>query len=397
MAFIPSSQRGAANLTTILTCGSHDVSGLDSASSNVLCSFVPGPRVRGTLDLYFAFFCPIIIAAFGTVYMRASRSWLRRALHLIRQLFVPEWSLYKVVEEETTRSSVMKILEREGHFGTKSQLMAIQKGKLYISLSPTAEHVRRRSTMTLGNAGSLTTWCTEKPHRDAAAMVEIEEVDTYKHLLQLLPTGSTTWKGMGSPDVGTAILALQLAWVIGEICTRLGAHLRVSVLELFALYSLTSFVTERLATLLRRPAWSQHVVVKDVGNPYGISVQRERRAIPNTWKHLLLVFPLLQAVMWPVFMFLYAEYAEQEAWTRAVFRAAAASHLGGSLFFVTGAYLSGLKNLRWVRYLMWTVSGVAFVFSRVFILGLALLQVHIGEKEIFIVPEQKWGMPHIGG
>jgi len=397
MAFNPFDPRGAANLTTVLTCGADDGSGLGPASSNALCSFVPQPRVRGTLDLYFTFLFPLITTAFGTVCMRASRSWLRRVLDFLRRLFLPELSLYKIVEEETTRSSVIKILEREGHYGTKSQLMAIQRGSLYISTSPAAGNVGRKSTMTLVNAGSLTTWCAEKPPGDAASVVEIEEVDTYKHLLQLLPTGSTTWKGIGYPDLGTAILTLQLLWIIGNLCTRLGVHLRISLLEVYSLYSLTGFVGERLVTLLRIPAWSQEVVVKDVVNPYGISVQREQRTIPKTWQHLLFIVPLLQAIVWPVFMFLYAEYGDQMTWTSAICRAAGGAHLGGTICFIVGTYFAGTKNWRWVRYVAWTISGVAYLFSRVFMLGFALLQVHVGEKAIFLVPEYKWDLPHIGG
>lgn len=182
--------------------------------------------------------------------MRASRPFLLRTIDFFCRLFFAEVGLYRIVREEVTRSSVLKALRFEGfEHVTRSQLMAVQQGKLFISTTPGVELSRgRNSTLGTANSPQLVRWC-DKQTRGEVNQVEIEDVDTYKHLLGLLLEGSTVWKAIGNIHIGTIALVLHLVWLIGSICIRLDNHLRVSLLELFALYALTAFVLERLVNV----------------------------------------------------------------------------------------------------------------------------------------------------
>jgi hypothetical protein len=55
--------------------------------------------------------------------------------------------------------------------------------------------------------------CSETPKGDCIQL-NITNVRSYQHFLAFLPTGKQTWKGIGYPDIGTSLLALQLVWLL---------------------------------------------------------------------------------------------------------------------------------------------------------------------------------------
>ncbi|KAH7117387.1 hypothetical protein EDB81DRAFT_767195 [Dactylonectria macrodidyma] len=281
-----------ANLTSNLTCGT-------------FCSFVPEPTVRGTAGILWSILIPMLSAAFGTVYMRASLVWWRRVLDFLLRVFFPEISLFKITKEEILRSSILRDLHGAGlECVTNQQLMSIQQGKLFVPRSLPSFN------MSADKVGYLSPnihieWLSENPTDSESRGVDIGDVDAYKHLLTHLPTGHGTWRGIGYPDLGTMLLTMQLIWLMAMIVLRITSGFLVSMLELYCLFSLTAFIAERCITKMNIPAWSQPVLVSGPQIMFEPGAVAAAPYIPTTWKQVLLVLPCLQFIGWPIFMMVY--------------------------------------------------------------------------------------------
>ena len=180
-------------------------------------------------------------------------------MDFILRLFFPEISLWNIVQEEILRTQYLRHLHSIGFLSaTRQQLMSIQQGKLFIADSrPTMEEsnygireasdVSAQDTMALDEPRAAIRWCSETPNEDCIQL-KIGNVGAYQHLLGSLLTGKKTWKGIGYPDIGTSLLTLQLIWLLTTIALRLASGYKISLLELYCLFSLVAFVAERIVT-----------------------------------------------------------------------------------------------------------------------------------------------------
>jgi hypothetical protein len=73
--------------------------------------------------------------------------------------------------------------------------------------------VATRDVTALDELQAAVRWCSETPKGDCIQL-NITNVRSYQHFLAFLPTGKQTWKGIGYPDIGTSLLALQLVWLL---------------------------------------------------------------------------------------------------------------------------------------------------------------------------------------
>lgn len=200
-----------ANLTTTLTCGND--------TNPTACGFVGQPTVRGSAQILVTFLFPMISTAFGSLFMRAARSWWRKGLDFMLRLFFPEISLWKIVQEEILRTRYLNHLHSIGFTSaTRQQLMSIQQGKLFVTTSSGAMDyellersygnkditaVATRDVTALNELQLAIRWCSETPKGDCIQL-NITNVRSYQHFLASLPTGKQTWKGIGYPDIGTS-------------------------------------------------------------------------------------------------------------------------------------------------------------------------------------------------
>ena len=166
------------------------------------------------------------------------------------RVFFPEITLYRIATEEILRSKIVNGLRSAGYPRvTGQQLMSIQQG-LLLSVGPLSPpHLQGTSF----NAVDVT-WIPEEPDSTVGSPYEVGDYHEYKDVLSYLLTGGKTWKGIGYPDLGTLLLTLQLCWLMATIIVRLVSGLMISFLELYCLFALTAFVTERLITIFSIPA-----------------------------------------------------------------------------------------------------------------------------------------------
>jgi len=176
-------------------------------------------------------------------------------------LFFPDISLWKIIQEEILRTRYLNNLHSLGFTSaTEQQLMSIQQGKLFVTTPGAAidykllersygnkeiAAVATRDGTALDELQAAVRWCSETPKGDCIQL-NIANVRSHQHFLASLPTGKQTWKGIGYPDIGTPLLALQLVWLLITIALRLANGYKVSLLELYCLFSLVAFVAERI-------------------------------------------------------------------------------------------------------------------------------------------------------
>jgi len=350
---------------------------------------MPEPQFRGSATLLITIFMPIVSTAFATTYMRASRRWWRRLLDFLLRVFFPEISLYKITTEEILRSKIVNGLHSAGYSRvTGQQLMSIQQGLLSAGLPFSRPH-QQGSSFDAVNV----TWLPEDPDSAVASPFEVTDYHEYKDMLSYLPTGGKTWKGIGYPDLGTLLLTLQLCWLIATIIVRLVSGLMISLLELYCLFALTAFVTERLITAFSIPAWNQPVMVSIPVAP--LSPPERPVELGSSWKVFLLILPSVQFVVWPVFMYVYGTKGPWEhSMTNVVCVAA-----GG--IYCSAAFYGGLgwcfRNAKWCRNICWFVALGAVCLSKFMSLGLGIFQVFSGETGIFLKPDIQLPIPHISG
>jgi hypothetical protein len=400
-----------ANLTTTLTCGNE--------TDTIDCGFVGQPTVRGSTQILITFLFPMISTAFGTLFMKASLTWWRKGLEFALRLFFPEISLWNIVEEEVLRSRYLKYLHSVGFTSaTRQQLMSIQQGKLFVAHSgATADYeLLERSYGDKGvsavTAQEVTApaemkvairWCSETPKADCIQL-KIENVGTYQHFLGSLPTGKQTWKGIGYPDIGTSLLTLQLIWLLTTIALRLASGYKVSLLELYCLFSLVAFVSERIVTQLNVPAWNQQVVVSTQSSAYNERIEpMNKKLLPKSWKEYLGIIPILQFLGWPAFMFVYAtksgplDGAGLSSMTNPVCFAAGGVYVSAFLWTFIGILVGGSKTWGFLSLGPFTIAGVAFFLSKFLVFFLGITQALQGNRDIFLVPAKQWNIPHLSG
>ncbi|KAH8587936.1 hypothetical protein B0O99DRAFT_693979 [Bisporella sp. PMI_857] len=400
-----------ANLTTTLKCGNE--------TNPINCGFVNQPTVRGSTQIIITFLVPMISTAFGTLFMNASLAWWRKGMDFVLRLFFPEISLWHITEEEILRTQYLKHLHAIGFLSaTRQQLMSIQQGKLFLAgPRPTIEHELPESNYGMKGAPAVSAqditvldepqaairWCSETPN-EGCIQLKIENVRAYQHLLGSLPTGKQTWKGIGYPDIGTSLLTLQLIWLLTTIALRLASGYKVSLLELYCLFSLVAFVAERIVTQLNIPAWSQSVVVCAVSSAYNSRIDSmDKKLLPETWKGYFTIIPLLQFLGWPVFMFVYAaksgphDGAGLTSITNAVCFAAGGVYCSAFLWAFVGSALGGSKSWGFLKYGPFAIAGFAFFLSKFLVFFLGITQALQGDRDIFLVPAKQWNIPHISG
>ena len=339
-------------------------------------------------------------------------------MDFILRLFFPEISLWHIMEEEILRTQYLKHLHAIGFLSaTRQQLMSIQQGKLFLAgPRPTIEHelpesnygmkgapaVSARDITVLDEPQAAIRWCSETP-KEGCIQLKIENVGAYQHLLGSLPTGKQTWKGIGYPDIGTSLLTLQLIWLLTTIALRLASGYKVSLLELYCLFSLVAFVAERIVTQLNIPAWSQSVVVCADSAYNGRIDSMDKKLLPKTWKEYFTIIPLLQFLGWPVFMFVYAaksgphDGAGLTSITNAVCFAAGGVYSSAFLWAFVGSALGGSKSWGFLKYGPFAMAGFAFFLSKFLVFFLGITQALQGDRDIFLVPAKQWNIPHISG
>lgn len=391
-----------ANVTTTLTCGN------DTDTFN--CGYVGQPTVRGSVQILVTFLFPMVSTAFGTLFMAASLKWWKKALDFLLRLFFPELSLWKIVKEEIVRTRYLNHLHSVGLTGaTRQQLMSVQQGKLFVTgvaMNQNYELLDRNfgikidpvvDQREMAAPDGAIRWCSEKP--EGCSQLSIENVGVYQHILASLPTGKQTWKGIGQPDMGTVLLTLQLIWLLIAIVMRLASGFRVSLLELYCLFSLVAFVAERLITQFNVPAWSQSVVLRMHSGFERMDIMDEN-SLPSTLKSWLLALPVLQFLGWPVFMFLYAtKYKDGQdglSMTNSVCLAAGGTYASAFIWAFIGSCVAG-SSWRVLRYIPFGIACGAFCLSKVLIFGLGIAQTFAGERDIFLTPAKQWSIPHLSG
>lgn len=352
--------------------------------------------------------------------MKASLSWWRKGLSFLLRLFFPELSLWQIVDEEILRTRFLKHLHSLGFTtATRQQLMSIQQGKLFVTTSGAAidYELSDRSSVNKSNTAVAThestaadewhvaiRWTSETPKGDCTQL-NIANVRTYQHFLASLPTGKQTWKGIGYPDIGTSLLTMQLIWLLITIALRLSSGYKVSLLELYCLFSLVAFVAERVVTQLNVPAWSQQVVVCMESARYnnGQLYSMEKKVLPKTWKEIFAILPMLQFLGWPAFMMIYAfksgplDGPGLTSMTNPVCLAAGGVYLSAFIWTFIGSCLSVSKSFQFLSWGPLVIAGSAFFLSKVLVFGLGISQALQGNKDIFLVPVKQWNIPHISG
>jgi hypothetical protein len=350
--------------------------------------------------------------------MRAARSWWRKGLDFMLRLFFPEISLWKIVQEKILRTRYLNHLHSIGFTSaTRQQLMSIQQGKLFVTTSSGAMNyellersygnkditaVATRNVTALDELQLAIRWCSETPKGDCIQL-NITNVRSYQHFLASLPTGKQTWKGIGYPDIGTSLLTLQLVWLLITIALRLASGYKVSLLELYCLFSLVAFVAERIVTQLNVPAWSQQVVVRTESPAYGRIDSMDKAHLPNTWKEILAVLPILQFLGWPAFMFVYAtksvpqDGANLASITNSVCFAAGGVYTSAFIWAFIGTLVAGSESWGFLKWGPFTIAGGAFCLSKFLVFSLGIVQAVQGERDIFLIPAKQWNIPHISG
>jgi hypothetical protein len=246
---------------------------------------------------------------------------------------------------------------------------------------------------------SRITWCSQSPPKGSGYyQLDIKDVHAYADILQSLPTGQKTIKGVALPDSTTFILSLQLLWLIITITLRLVSHYRPSLLEIYGLFTLTSYILERVITQFNVPAWQQHVVFTSAES----FLPAEDDGARGSWKSLLVIIPILLTASWPVYMILYGLKATKGGpleFTPAVCIAAGGVHCAGAIWLVISGTCSGSKNgcLRILRWVPLVIAYGAFILSRFIIISLGIYQAFYGEREIFLIPPRNWDIPHLTG
>lgn len=354
---------------------------------NPFC-WVPEPQFRGTATLLVTIFMPVLSTAFATTYMHASRRWWRRLLDFLLRVFFPEISLYMITTEEILRSKIVNELRSAGYSRvTGQQLMSIQRG-LLLSVGHLSPPHHQGTNF---NAVEVT-WLPEEPDSAFGSPFEVKDYHKYKDMLSYLPTGGKTWKGIGYPDLGTLLLTLQLCWLMATIIVRLVSGLMISFLELYCLFALTAFVTERLITTFSIPAWNQPVIVR---MPASLSLPEYPVVLGSTWKIFLLMLPGVQFAMWPIFMFVYGIKGPwQQSMTNNICIAAGGMYLSAAIYGTLGLCF---QNAKWCRNICWFIALGAASASKFMSLGLGLFQVFSGEGAIFLKPGLQLPIPHISG
>ncbi|KAH8693495.1 hypothetical protein GQ44DRAFT_765169 [Phaeosphaeriaceae sp. PMI808] len=397
-----------SNLTTTLVCTDENLNNSTNA-----CGYVGQPTVRGSTQLLVTFLFRMLSTAFGTLYMEASLKWWKKALDFVLRLFFPELSLWKVLKEEILRRKYLKHLHAKGYTGaTSQQLMSIQQGKLFLSRlrKPVTNgamemefgiNIEHMTTMAEREMVSLSVkWCSEIPKEEQCSVLKIANVPAYQSMLASLPTGKQTWMGIGYPDLGTGLLTLQLTWLIVTISMRLASGFRLSILELYCLFSLVAFILERLVTQFNVPAWNQCVVIQtDLSCLPGRLDIVPEESLSSTWKSCLRVLPALQFVSWPVFMFLYGfryDGGDGLSMTNSVCVAAGGTYLAAFFWGFIGVCVAG-SSWRVLRYIPFVISCGGFGWSKLSTLGIGIAQVFVGDRGIYLMPEQQWNIPHLSG
>jgi hypothetical protein len=216
-------------------------------------------------------------------------------------------------------------------------------------------------------------------------------------VLQSLPTGRKTMKGVGVPDTATFILSLQLVWLLITISRRLASHYLPSLIELYGLFTLTSFVAERFITQFNVPAWQQHVVFTS-SSPWLPANDDGKR---STWKKVLVIFPVILFIAWPVYMILYGLKGlnPEVSMTSAVCTAAGGTYCAGLVWLLIGQSAADSKSWLWrtLRWIPLVIGYGALALSRCLMLGLGVFQAFYGEREIFLIPHSGWDIPHLSG
>ena len=402
-----------ATIDETITCGNTTV------TTN--CGFVPQHKLRGSVQMLLTFLVPIISSFFGTLYMKAAQTWWRRVLEFFLRLFFPEISLWRIVEEEVSRSRYLRYLHDLGiETATRQQLMAIQRGHLHFAAASivtdpsdaTGDKVAARVTAKDfglgGGSGKIDikwgSWISEHPDV-GQAVLNLSDVQTYKHILPCLPTGRHTWKGIGYPDIGEIVLTLQLIWLMTSIALRLASGYAMSLLELFCLFSLTAFAAERFVTQLNIPAWNEDVLFSitstDVAGPIYDTVIPQIE-LPATGRRILLLLPGLQFLGWPIFMFVYATTSDPsddglESFTNLICFIGGGVYISAFVWATIGSMVAGSKTWNFLRYIPFTISAGALVISKLLVLTMGILQVVQGSLGIFLVPSSQWTIPHISG
>jgi len=380
-----------ANLTTSLKC--HGEGG---------CGYLPDTGFRSTLGLLLATIVPVLSAATQSVYMRPRRQFSRRCKDVVLRIIFPEIGLYKVQKEEAHRSRVLKVLRSQGIDGvTRQQLMAIQAGRLYLENDLTTLVLSADQ----GNWSQFR-WCSEEP--DSAIPLGIDDIAAYAGLLKGLPTGRRTWKGIGLPDFALVVLTVQWAWLITTIAIRLSRGYRVSLVELYSLYSLAAFIFERLLTRLNKPAWDQHCI--SLRPPPSVVPQHTNTCGVRTLSELGIVVPALLFLAFPVYMMLYGSFlggyddegpeVGAHGPEPAVCLAAGGMYLSAAIWGFIGLMVARkfedtkLYLLRWVP---WSIGIMVIVGSRLMVFSIAIMQVvWAADPGIYRVPPQRFSLPHIG-
>ena len=379
-----------ANLTTSLKCQGREG-----------CGYLPDPGFRSTLGLLLATLVPVLSAATQSVYMKPLRQFSRRCKDIVLRIVFPEIGLYKVQKEEAHRSRVLKVLRSEGIDGvTRQQLMAIQAGRLYLANDLTTLVISADQ----GNWSQFQ-WHSEEP--DLAIPLGIDDIAAYAGLLKGLPTGRRTWKGIGLPDFALVVLTVQWAWLITTIAIRLSRGYRVSLVELYSLYSLAAFIFERLLTRLNKPAWDQHCV--SVRPPPAVVPEHTNACGVRTLSELGIIVPALLFVAFPVYMMVYGYFlggyggggqVGGNGFEPAICIAAGGMYCSAAIWGFIGVLVAGkfedtkLYALRWVP---WSIAIMAIVGSRLMVFLIAIAQVVFAtDPGIYRVPPQMFTLPHIG-
>jgi len=351
-------------------------------------------------------FLPIVTTAYKTLYMQASRQPWKWAGDFLLRLLFPEAGLLRVHFEEVDRSHFLSLLHKmRCSAATRQQLMAIQAGKLHRSRTPNYKHLDTRPllspsspsrTAVLPGATAIT-WCSESPSRDSGFyQVELCDIHAYMDILSSLPAGQETMKGVGLPDTATFILVLHLVWLLFAIGQRLISNYLPSLIELYALYTLTAFVAERIITQFNVPAWQQHVVFTN-SLPWVSSGDDGKR---KTWKKIFIIIPIILFITWPVHMILYGFRGPRElSFTATLCSTAGGTYCAGLLCVGIGKGAATSKHWFWGTF-SWGLLVVGYgtlIISRCSMLGFSVYQTFIGEREIFLIPPTTWQIPHLSG
>ncbi|RPA95410.1 hypothetical protein L873DRAFT_1792297 [Choiromyces venosus 120613-1] len=377
-----------ANLTTTLKC-----------ENSGGCGYLPDSGFRSTLGLLLATLVPVLAAATQSVYMKPLSRFSKRCLDIVLWVFFPEIGLWKVQMEEAHRSRVLRVLRSEGIKGaTRQQLMAIQAGRLYRSNDLTTLVVSADR-----DNWSQFQWCSEEP--ELAVRLEVDDIAAYAGLLKGLPTGRRTWEGIGLPDFALVILTLQWVWLITTIAVRLTRGYWVSLVELYSLYCLAAFISERLLTVLNKPAWDQHCVSVRLTPP--VVPPHTNACGVRTASELGVVVPVLLFLAFPAYMLVYGYFMGQGAAEREIGQitpplcfAAGAMYGSAAIWGLIGIIVASKFEGSWLYFLRWIPWGIsigAIIASKLIVFTMGIAQVFLmADPEIYRVPPQTFTLPHIG-